>query len=209
MLDDFRTKVLAFQPDLMVFSIVEDTFLQACSMLTAVDDKEIPHLIGGVFPTMAPDVCITSDAVRMIGLGEGEKSVIEVCEAVRQNGSLERIPGTWFKNENGEIAKNPQPPLTDINNVIPDFSLFDESRFVRPMGGRIFKMIPVESYRGCPYACTYCNSPAQRAFSSVNNLGNFMRRKTIQNLRDELAFHRAFRTKYPKKLRDTFLIRTI
>ena len=25
------------------------------------------------------------------------------------------------------------------------------------MGGRIFKTIPIETYRGCPYRCTFCN----------------------------------------------------
>jgi radical SAM superfamily enzyme YgiQ (UPF0313 family) len=50
----------------------------------------------------------------------------------------------------------------------------------------MFKMIPVESYRGCPYACTYCNSPAQRGFSKEAGLGNFLRRKTLSVLRDEL-----------------------
>ena len=55
------------------------------------------------------------------------------------------------------------------------------------MGGRIFRMLPVETYRGCPYSCTYCNSPSQRLFTKSNELGNFLRRKTIPNLRDELA----------------------
>jgi len=189
MLDDFQKKVIDFQPDFMAFSVVEDTFHQAISMLSIIADLNIKHLIGGVFPTMAPDVCISHKQIQMIGLGEGEDSIIKVSEAVRKNMSLEGIPGTWFKKENGEIIKTEQPPLTNINNVIPDFSLFDESRFMRPMGGRIFKMMPVESYRGCPYACTYCNSPAQRAFTKKNELGTFLRRKTIQNLRDELAHY--------------------
>lgn len=187
MLADFRQKVLDFKPDFMAFSIVEDTFLQTLSMLSAVEDKKIPHLVGGVFPTMAPDACIAPPLIKLIGLGEGEKTIIAVSEAIRQGSPLKDIPGTWLKEDDGSIIKTPQPPLVDINNVTPDFSLFEESRFYRPMGGRVFKMIPIESYRGCPYSCTYCNSPSQRAFAKGNDLGNFMRRKTIPNLRDELA----------------------
>ncbi len=58
MLADFERKVSEFQPDLLLYSVVEDTFLQTLAMLNTVADYKIPHLIGGVFPTMAPDACI-------------------------------------------------------------------------------------------------------------------------------------------------------
>jgi radical SAM superfamily enzyme YgiQ (UPF0313 family) len=186
MLADFRTKVEEFQPDFMIFSVVEDTWHQALSMLDAVQDLDIPHLMGGVFPTMAPKVCIDAPQVRLVGPGEGEDTVVAVAEAVRKGESLDGIDGTWFKTEDGEIRKYPARPLVDINRIRPDFSLFENNRFMRPIGGRIFKQIPVETYRGCPYACTYCNSPAQRAFADENDLGSFMRRKSISVLRDEL-----------------------
>ena len=186
MLDDFRRAVEAFAPDLMIFTVVEDTFLQSLGMLRAVEDLKIPHLMGGVFPTMAPERCIEAPEVKLIGPGEGEETVVDVSEAVRTGAPLENIPGTWWKTDDGAIHKLPQRPLVNINQLRPDFSLFDDSRFNRPMGGRIFKMIPVESYRGCPFACTYCNSPGQRAFSSEHDLGNFMRRKSMETLRDEL-----------------------
>lgn len=189
MLADFRRKVREFDPDFMIFSIVEDTFLQTLSMLRAIEDLDVPHLVGGVFPTMAPDHCIAAPEIRLIGPGEGEHTVVAVAEAVRTGESLDGIPGTWHKAETGEVHKYPQRPLVNINSVVPDFSLFDPSRFMRPMGGRVFRMIPVESYRGCPYACTYCNSPSQRAFTSENSLGNFMRRKTLDVLRDEMRFY--------------------
>ncbi|MCZ6496228.1 MAG: B12-binding domain-containing radical SAM protein [Alphaproteobacteria bacterium] len=186
MLADFRGKVGEYNPDFMIFSVVEDTFLQTLSMLRTVEDLDIPHLVGGVFPTMAPGRCIEAPEIHLIGPGEGEHTVVAVAEAVRNGEPLDGIAGTWYKGASGEVCKYPQRPLVNISEVVPDFSLFDETRFMRPMGGRIFKMIPVESYRGCPYACTYCNSPAQRAFSSENELGNFMRRKTMDVLRAEM-----------------------
>ena len=187
MLGDFRAKVESFKPDFMIFSVVEDAFLQTLSLLRAVEDLDVPHLVGGVFPTNAPERCFEFPEIKMIGLGEGERSVVEVAEAVRLGKSLNNIQGTWHRDAEGAIHRNLKDPLVDINHYSPDFSLFEESRFYRPMGGRVFKMIPVESYRGCPYACTFCNSPAQRSFSKTNNLGNFLRRKTMANLRKELA----------------------
>jgi len=187
MLGDFRAKVETFKPDFMIFSVVEDAFLQTLSLLRAIEDLDVPHLVGGVFPTNASERCFEFPEIKTIGLGEGERSVVEVAEAVRLGKPLDNILGTWHRDAKGAIHRNPKDPLIDINRHSPDFSLFEESRFYRPMGGRVFKMIPVESYRGCPYACTFCNSPAQRSFSKANDLGNFLRRKTMANLRDELA----------------------
>lgn len=187
MLGEFRNKVREFNPDLMIFSVVEDTFLQACSMLEVVSDLGIPHLLGGVFPTMAPDVAIASNPVKLIGIGEGENIIVDVAEAIRNGKPLAGIPGTWLKDSAGAITKTPAGPLADINQTAPDYSLFDPTRFNRPMGGRVFRMLPVETYRGCPYSCTYCNSPTQRLLTKNEGLGNFMRRKTMGNLRDELS----------------------
>lgn len=190
MFGDFRRKVECFQPDLMLFSVVEDAFLQALALLRKVGDLNIPHILGGVFPTNAKDRCFDFPEVQAIGLGEGERSIIESAEAIRHGRPLAGIPGIWTRDGQGGIVKTPMQPLIDVNRYRPDFSLFEESRFYRPMGGRVFKMIPVETYRGCPYSCTYCNSPGQRAFSKDNDLGNFLRRKTMDVLRDELRDHR-------------------
>lgn len=186
MLDDFRKKVEEYKPDFIIYSLVEDTFLQARSMMQAIADLNIPSLSGGVYPTMAPAECIAAPEIDLIGLGEGEKIVAAVGEAVRLGKPLNGIPGTWYKHDEGTIEKTAQPSLVDLNDVIPDFTLFHPTRFNRPMGGKIFKMVPVESYRGCPYACTYCNSPTQRLLAKDAGLGNFLRRKSMQGLRDKL-----------------------
>ena len=183
---DFLEKVLEYKPDLLLFTIVEDPFPKAIRLLDAVQHLKIPHILGGIFPTAAPDKCFEYPSVNLVGLGEGETIISEVAKAVKEGLPLNNIPGTWFRDENGEILKTAQPPLVDINKDIADFSLFDEKRFYRPMGGRIFKTIPVETYRGCPYLCTYCNSPSQLSFSKDNGLGNFLRRKSMENLRTEL-----------------------
>lgn len=186
MLHDFRALVEDDQPDVLIFSVVEDAFLQAVSLLKSVEDLEIPHILGGVFPTNAPQRCFDFPEINLIGLGEGEKTIVDVAEAVRQGKPLTDIAGTWLRNGDGSITKTRQGPLVNINDTQPDFSLFDRTRFHRPMGGRVFMAMPVETYRGCPYSCTYCNSPAQRTFSKENDLGIFLRRKTMDNLRDEL-----------------------
>ena len=187
-LGDFTRKVNDFKPDLLVVSAVEDTFLQAVALLDAVKDAEVPSILGGVFATAAPERAISFPEVQMIGLGEGEETIREVAERVRLGQSCEDVPNVWFKHPDGTVVKNSMRPLVDIEKPMPNFSLFDEARFYRPMGGRIFKTVPIETYRGCPYTCTFCNSPMQIEIMRENHLGNFMRRKRMEVIRDEMRF---------------------
>ena len=182
---DYIKKVESFKPHLIIYSVVEDCYRQALVLMEEIKHCEIPHIVGGVFPTAAPEICINNELINLIGIGEGEKIIVDVAEAVRQNKSLDGIPGIWYKDE-GKIIKNQRGPLINIDNSIPDFSLFDDARFNRPMGGKIFKTIPVETYRGCPFQCTYCNSPMQTAKSRESEIGNFLRRKDMKTLRDEI-----------------------
>lgn len=208
MLGDFRRKVEEFRPDLVVMSTVEDTFLQGVRMLKAIEDLNVPHIVGGVFPTHAKGRCFDFPEIRMIGLGEGETIVETVAEAVRLNRPLHDIPGTWYRDDTGKIHRNANPPLVDINAVRPDFSLFDPKRFYRPMGGRMFKMIPLESYRGCPYTCTYCISPVMNTFAREAGQGKFLRRKTMDVLREEMRFYRdEYQPEFYYIVDDSFLAR--
>ena len=85
LLGDFDRKVSQFKPDLMIFSVVEDVFPKTISMLEVVKEQKIPHLLGGVFPTAAPEVCFENPMVNMIGVGEGEETIVKVAEALRLN----------------------------------------------------------------------------------------------------------------------------
>lgn len=186
--EDFAEKVESFKADLIIFSIVEDTFHQALKLVSLVKDKSVPILHGGVFITAAPELAMTSPEIKMIGIGEGEQIVLDVARNVKNNKSCDQIPGVWVKKEDGKIIRNKRGPLFDFTTVIPDFSLFDSNRFYRPMGGHVYKSLPIESYRGCPYTCAYCNSPMQQDLSVESGLGTFIRRnKSMEKLRDYIS----------------------
>ena len=138
---------------------------------------------------MAPKDVISDPNVSCIAEGEGEHIVPEFCEFIRKTGNTElptNIKGTRVKDPLGNIIKNSPRPLVNVNDVIPDFSLFDEKRFLRPLGAKIWKAMPIETYRGCPYQCTFCNSPIQVVLAKEKNQGVYTRRKSMDTLRREL-----------------------
>lgn len=185
---DFVRKLEDFRPHAVVIStLVEDTWPQAREMLEILSHYPgIKSIIGGIFATMAPEIVISDPNVQCVGEGEGEETIVEFCEAVRTGVSSNKIKGTRARDETGQVICNPPRPLVNVNNVMPDFSLFDERRFYRPLGARIWKAIPLETYRGCPYTCTFCNSPAQVIIAREKEQGYFLRRKSMASLRQEI-----------------------
>ena len=80
---DYRRMVQNFSPDVILYSVVEDCYRQTVSLMKAISDLPIPHLVGGVYPTAAPEVCISNQYINAIGIGEGEQIIIDFCEAIR------------------------------------------------------------------------------------------------------------------------------
>ncbi len=158
LMHDFKKAVFEYKPDLMIWSVVEDAFKKTLTMAEVVKDYECVKIFGGVLPTADPEYVINQENINFIAKGEGEITLKELAKSVYENKDYKNLKGTWFKKKDGTILKNPPNTLTNINDGSPDFSLFDSKRFNRPMGGRIFKMVPLETYRGCPYKCTFCNS---------------------------------------------------
>ena len=206
---DFIRKVSEFRPDIIIMSVVEDTFKQGIYLLDLIGEFKISNIIGGVFPKMSPEEAILPESVNMVGIGEGEDTIVDVCESIRKGGSCENVPNIWFKRSDGSIIKNKASKLVDINKAIPDYSLFQKDKFLRPWGGKIFKTITLEGVRGCPYDCTFCNSPTHNKLVKKMGFGTFVRRKKIGHLKKELSFlTNEFRPEFIMFVDDTFLTRS-
>ena len=124
----------------------------------------------------------------MVCVGEGEKALVELCARLDVGRSYEDVPNLWIKTV-GAIKKNPLAPPVNIDDHPPlDLSLFEESRLYRPMQGRVWLMLPVETHRGCPFHCTYCNSPAQQDLYRALTGHSFYRKKAFATIHRELVY---------------------
>lgn len=186
LIGDFIAKIDSFKPDLLAFTILEDALIQTIKLLESIQGRNIPTIAGGVFVTSAPEKAISYPQIKMICLGEGEGALLKVAENLRDGLAADNIPNIWIKKDGGGIIKNPVGPLEDINKIIPDYSLFEKVRFYRPMGGKILRTVPLETSRGCPYGCTFCNSPMWNDFYQEKSRSVFFRRKRIDVLLGEI-----------------------
>ena len=205
-LDDFRKKVEECQPDLIGYSVVEDTWPQAVAMMEAVRDKEVPTIVGGVFATLAPDVVAAHDCVDITCLGEGERALIELCYRMWRGEDHSDISNLWV-NRNGSLVKNDLgPPMTLDDVPFADWTLFEKERFFRPMQGKIFRMVPVETDRGCPYTCRFCEAPSLVSKYRAETGLHYFRRRSWEVVEQELLHYiEAYGAEYIYFNAETFL----
>jgi len=189
-IEDFQRKVKEFKPHLIAVTVVEDTWRQAQVLLDAVKASGIPVIVGGVFATLAPDVVAQNDNVDIVCVGEGEWALVELCDRMHRGVSYADVKNLWVKGSDGAYAKNVMRapiPLDDVPHANWDF--FEQERFFRPMQGKIFRMLPIETDRGCPYTCRFCEAPSLVATYRQATGEYYFRRKTWARVREELELY--------------------
>jgi anaerobic magnesium-protoporphyrin IX monomethyl ester cyclase len=188
---DFVSHVETFNPDLILMSVQEDVWTMAQTLLDCIKHLNVEHILGGIFPTTASHIVLSSPLVKRIAMHEGENIVIQAISCLKEGNDLNKIDGIKYKDRFGLIQSNKYPELCDISKTMPDFTCFADYRWQRPMGGRLFKRaVSMETYRGCPYNCTYCNSPGTRDFSKTVGTGNFMRRKCAKTIERDFLYYK-------------------
>ncbi|SVE16169.1 uncharacterized protein METZ01_LOCUS469023, partial [marine metagenome] len=189
-LDDFKKKIEFYGPDLLAMSCTEDMFELGILLLKQVRKYRIPTILGGVFATFAPNLALSYNEIDIVCKGEGEDSLRSLCRRMRTGKRYDDIPNLWIKNKDGSIKTNPTKMVNMDANPLIDMSIFEEARFYRPMGGKVYRMFPVETFRGCPYKCSFCNSPSQETMYREETGESYIRRKSFENMRKELLFYK-------------------
>lgn len=203
--EDFKKEVDSYRPDLIVMSCTEDMFLLGIKLLRGVRHYNILTVAGGVFPTFAPNLVLRFPEVDIVCKGEGEDALRILCGCLEKGKPFEDIPNLWVKRKDGTIKINPTRMVNMDDNPLIDMSIFEEGRFYRPMGGRVWRMFPVETHRGCAYTCTYCNSPSQQELYKREEGKSYLRRKSFGNMRKELLFYKdTMKAEYLYFWADTF-----
>lgn len=118
-------------------------------------------VIGGPHVSDFPRECVALPGVDAAVKGEGQKPMLDLCNIWEQGGEAKGIPG---------VMAHPDDPIPEqdvyfSNNLddypITDRTLVDYKRYYDVMGGGGIFTTMISS-RGCPYRCTFCNTPRHR-----------------------------------------------
>lgn len=129
---------------------------------------------GGAFASFCyEDILYNSDTDYIIK-GEGEYSVLKLCNSVIKNNSenLSTIPGIIFIEDN-KIVKKECERITDLDKLpFPNRRLTGLTKYVLPY--------TISTSRGCPGDCIFCSS---RAF-----WGKSVKMRSSRNIFDEVMY---------------------
>ena len=114
---------------------------------------ELPIIYGGWHPSLLPAQTLREDIVDAVVRGQGELTLREAAERLRNGSSFESVRGISFKHR-GEAIQNPERPVESVERLpTPAFALADFDAYERTSGNR---NLTYASSVGCPYGCNYC-----------------------------------------------------
>lgn len=186
--EDLLRTVAEFSPKVIGITFLEPTYHIGLYLIRTIKNKypDIPVIAGGVFSTLSPEFVLAEDAVDAVCVGEGETSIVELCRRISEGKDINDVEGLWLKKD-GNIHRNKLSTLHSVDKIpLPDYSVFDERLFYKPMQGRLYKMINIESTRGCPFQCTYCAAPLLHQTFHQRNCGTYFRSMAMEKVIEQI-----------------------
>ncbi len=148
-------------------------------------------VLGGVYPSISPDIAKKDKNIDFIVISEGEKRLLKLMNCLKNNQPFNSVDGLHYK-ENGEWHYNPRKVTgntQDLNELpFPDYSdyntdkLFNWSqKYTQNFQFRNLPMTIMMTSRGCVYKCTYCG-----AGKDGNPINDGIKQRSPNNVLDEI-----------------------
>jgi len=172
----FRDMVIEFEPDVIISSIVEDTYYLWNKFMDQIKDRKFISVCGGVFCTYFPQAF--EGKCDYICRGEGDELLPELMDLISEGKDGHHL---------ANVYPNPMRPAINVNTLpITDHEIFDDRSLYRPFQGKIIKIATVETQRGCPFKCKFCNSPSNAGLYKEETDSLFFRKRTVEHQEAEL-----------------------
>jgi len=118
---------------------------QELARLRTLDLPGVTVIAGGPHPSGDPPGTLDM-GVDAVVVGEGEITLPALVERLLAEESIAGLPGVVTRDANGQIVHGPRPPRVDLDDY-------------PPCGLRHRRFGPIEISRGCPWACSFCQTP--------------------------------------------------
>ncbi len=138
-------------------------------------DPDIKVIAGHAHPTFFPEEVMQNPDIDFVIRGEGEVVLTYLMKELKKDSyKLEKVPGIYYRDENGYLNNNPGvEPIANLDKLpflARDLVLnCDYDRY------REHELI---TSRGCPYSCVFC--------ADKKLWGGKVRRRSVNNVIEEL-----------------------
>jgi anaerobic magnesium-protoporphyrin IX monomethyl ester cyclase len=164
--DHLAQMVKAERPDVIGISFLSTTTYPAAKSL-AIKLKgvaNIPIIVGGPFATVNADRILNDcQQIDCVGTGEGEELLPDYLNHLNDLGS---VAGLVWRNGQEIVRNPPRPRLQDLDRYpYPDrtslpIDYIESMPLDVPAVLSLDKFCTIQTSRGCPYSCIYCDIPS-------------------------------------------------
>lgn len=186
--DLMRTLILDQKPDFIGITALTTKF--GSVIQTARFCKEIlptvPIIVGGAHASVMPDKTLEIPEVDFVVRGEGDETLPELLETLRDKGDPGKVKGVSFR-KHGKTVHNAAREFTQDLDSIP---FPDRSALLHPEYYTSEDMGVILTSRGCPFGCSYCFHMWDRKvrYRSVPNILQEIREVRRQYRTGQFAF---------------------
>jgi len=154
-------------PDVVALSFLSTTTYPSTKSMARVVKSELPEvpvIVGGVFATMNKDRLLKDcPFIDCVGVGEGEELLPDYLDHIHDPAS---VAGLIWRNGK-EIVRNIARPIIKNLDLFPypdrttlPIDYIESLPLDLPAVLSLDKFCTMQTSRGCPYTCIYCDIPA-------------------------------------------------
>ena len=137
--------------------------------------------IGGVHPTLFPELLEKEEVFDGLCVGEGEDALLELVNKIAEGKDYSDVKNFWFRQGKGVVKNDPRRLLENLDTLpFPDRSFFNY--FKKHQGKKITPRFIFS--RGCPFDCAYCCNHALR--QKYAGLGVYLRFRSVDKAFEEI-----------------------
>ncbi|MCY4645138.1 MAG: radical SAM protein [Bacteriovoracales bacterium] len=182
-LDRMRTKgIKAVICDTSTPSIHND--IEVIDYLMENEPSTHAILVGRHVSSLAEQTIKKAKHLKAVAVREYEYTVRDWLMAVESGTDMKDVLGLVWRDEKGNVTRNPDRPAIDNLDELPFVSEVYK-RFLRIedyfYGHSKYPLVVFDTSRGCPYKCTFCVYP--QTFS-----GHKMRYRSVDHVADEFDY---------------------
>jgi radical SAM superfamily enzyme YgiQ (UPF0313 family) len=154
-------KINAENPKIVGFSCLTPTIKNIERLVIQIRDlhKDIRIVLGNVHATVFSREILEHKSADIVVRGEGEHSMLEIVNAIKEKRQFYHIKGISFIDSNGGIFHNPDNEVEEDLDSLPHpaWHLFDLQLYkIHPLISSYEITLPIQGSRGCPYKCIFC-----------------------------------------------------